>query len=103
MIRRPPRSTLFPYTTLFRSVGVVRDSDPAAELAETEVKLGALLPVLSGYALTGCAAAGAWMFRYEPTTHPMPASSTAAITASTPTPSPVGLSALSTTTRTRTT
>src|SRR3712207_8180497 len=24
MIRRPPRSTLFPYTTLFRSVGVRR-------------------------------------------------------------------------------
>src|SRR2546430_7616891 len=24
MIRRPPRSTLFPYTTLFRSVGAVR-------------------------------------------------------------------------------
>src|SRR3712207_9020990 len=24
MIRRPPRSTLFPYTTLFRSLGVVR-------------------------------------------------------------------------------
>src|SRR3712207_9037567 len=24
MIRRPPRSTLFPYTTLFRSHGVVR-------------------------------------------------------------------------------
>src|SRR2546422_7707915 len=24
MIRRPPRSTLFPYTTLFRSPGVVR-------------------------------------------------------------------------------
>src|SRR5256885_3963284 len=23
MIRRPPRSTLFPYTTLFRSLGVV--------------------------------------------------------------------------------
>src|SRR4051794_41530698 len=23
MIRRPPRSTLFPYTTLFRSMGVV--------------------------------------------------------------------------------
>ena len=28
--------------------GIVADSDPAAELAETEVKLGALLPVLSG-------------------------------------------------------
>src|SRR2546422_3761137 len=24
MIRRPPRSTLFPYTTLFRSIGQVR-------------------------------------------------------------------------------
>src|SRR5260370_13713311 len=25
MIRRPPRSTLFPYTTLFRSAGAARD------------------------------------------------------------------------------
>src|SRR3712207_8975747 len=25
MIRRPPRSTLFPYTTLFRSCGIVLD------------------------------------------------------------------------------
>src|SRR5256885_10735254 len=25
MIRRPPRSTLFPYTTLFRSLGAVRE------------------------------------------------------------------------------
>src|SRR2546426_8414968 len=25
MIRRPPRSTLFPYTTLFRSVGELHD------------------------------------------------------------------------------
>ena len=33
---------------LYAGVGVVRDSDPEAELAETEVKLGALLPVLSG-------------------------------------------------------
>jgi isochorismate synthase len=33
---------------LYAGVGVVRDSDPAAELAETEVKLGALLPVVSG-------------------------------------------------------
>src|SRR2546427_5308355 len=32
MIRRPPRSTLFPYTTLFRSDGhlVVRAADAAA-------------------------------------------------------------------------
>src|SRR2546430_10420999 len=27
MIRRPPRSTLFPYTTLFRSLSVVRGVD----------------------------------------------------------------------------
>src|SRR2546427_1075040 len=27
MIRRPPRSTLFPYTTLFRSVGDLRPPD----------------------------------------------------------------------------
>jgi salicylate biosynthesis isochorismate synthase/menaquinone-specific isochorismate synthase len=33
---------------LYAGVGVVRDSDPAAELAETEVKLAALLPLLSG-------------------------------------------------------
>ena len=32
---------------LYAGVGVVRDSDPAAELAETEVKLGALLPILT--------------------------------------------------------
>jgi isochorismate synthase len=31
----------------YAGVGVVRDSDPAAELAETEIKLQALLPVLS--------------------------------------------------------
>src|SRR2546430_7943632 len=28
MIRRPPRSTLFPYTTLFRSVGGLRFANP---------------------------------------------------------------------------
>src|SRR3712207_8377510 len=28
MIRRPPRSTLFPYTTLFRSSGAARSSPP---------------------------------------------------------------------------
>src|SRR2546429_6488738 len=28
MIRRPPRSTLFPYTTLFRSSGAVAENHP---------------------------------------------------------------------------
>src|SRR2546429_4371185 len=30
MIRRPPRSTLFPYTTLFRSTGSSRAPQPAS-------------------------------------------------------------------------
>jgi isochorismate synthase len=33
---------------LFAGAGIVADSDPAAELAETELKLGALLPLLAG-------------------------------------------------------
>src|SRR3989441_9361975 len=36
MIRRPPRSTLFPYTTLFRSVGV---ADPVEVLGHQEPDL----------------------------------------------------------------
>src|SRR5256885_17039672 len=39
MIRRPPRSTLFPYTTLFRSTMV----SPATPI---EIALGKLLPPL---------------------------------------------------------
>src|SRR5256885_6736730 len=39
MIRRPPRSTLFPYTTLFRSIGdfAGKVGIPVRQLAETEV------------------------------------------------------------------
>src|SRR2546422_7630559 len=40
MIRRPPRSTLFPYTTLFRSKGKQRTlqlQGPMAELLQHEV------------------------------------------------------------------
>ena len=33
---------------LYAGAGIVADSDPATELAETEMKLGALLPVLAG-------------------------------------------------------
>src|SRR5256886_13230463 len=32
MIRRPPRSTLFPYTTLFRSVREIVKHDPDAKV-----------------------------------------------------------------------
>jgi salicylate biosynthesis isochorismate synthase/menaquinone-specific isochorismate synthase len=37
-----------PNARCYAGCGIVRDSDPAAELAESEVKLGALLPVLAG-------------------------------------------------------
>jgi menaquinone-specific isochorismate synthase len=37
-----------PEARLYAGCGIVRDSDPGAELAETEVKLAALLPALAG-------------------------------------------------------
>src|SRR2546430_13164969 len=39
MIRRPPRSTLFPYTTLFRSRPDVGDRVPALEPAARETRI----------------------------------------------------------------
>src|SRR3712207_8681128 len=42
MIRRPPRSTLFPYTTLFRSLVLAHLQ--AGELTWAEEVLGAALP-----------------------------------------------------------
>src|SRR3712207_7577840 len=41
MIRRPPRSTLFPYTTLFRSLDQGRGSDDARAVARLGVGAGA--------------------------------------------------------------
>src|SRR5256885_10441110 len=38
MIRRPPRSTLFPYTTLFRSLLQVGDGDEAQPLGRVGVE-----------------------------------------------------------------
>src|SRR2546430_7376003 len=39
MIRRPPRSTLFPYTTLFRSLRHAFDADHIAAIDNTTRKL----------------------------------------------------------------
>src|SRR2546427_670736 len=51
MIRRPPRSTLFPYTTLFRSViGVAGGDGVAADRKRIGAEVGA------GYAGGGCEA-----------------------------------------------
>src|SRR3989454_9193750 len=40
MIRRPPRSTLFPYTTLFRSQRLPRDRDPVDRVLRARAALG---------------------------------------------------------------
>src|SRR3712207_7035029 len=48
MIRRPPRSTLFPYTTLFRSHVVDRDAGEVADRPRDEVGAVPLDPLLEG-------------------------------------------------------
>src|SRR3989442_3187794 len=45
MIRRPPRSTLFPYTTLFRSVVFARYASDAIELELLDLASGAVRPL----------------------------------------------------------
>src|SRR3712207_7150668 len=45
MIRRPPRSTLFPYTTLFRS-----DSAPAPSEEDVSMSKKFLVPALTAFA-----------------------------------------------------
>src|SRR2546429_4997378 len=40
MIRRPPRSTLFPYTTLFRSVALGDLADGALDLLQRQLEIG---------------------------------------------------------------
>src|SRR3712207_7605125 len=49
MIRRPPRSTLFPYTTLFRSAP--EEAAMLAKLTWTEIKLGLREPTVAVFAL----------------------------------------------------
>src|SRR2546422_4356798 len=55
MIRRPPRSTLFPYTTLFRSQGEPESGDNEGELAD----LGKAHPRLDGCPHPGAGQEGA--------------------------------------------
>src|SRR2546427_8225745 len=49
MIRRPPRSTLFPYTTLFRSP---KEPDQASVLARRQTDSGTAAPKHSGWRST---------------------------------------------------
>src|SRR3712207_7710144 len=56
MIRRPPRSTLFPYTTLFRSkdvmprVAALLDAGQASDIAKLEGANKFVRPILAGNA-----------------------------------------------------
>src|SRR5256885_11089523 len=47
MIRRPPRSTLFPYTTLFRSLGSQRRSMAKTTMRTRPSQKGGMLPTTS--------------------------------------------------------
>src|SRR5690606_42007673 len=66
-VRRPPRATLFPYTTLFRSLGGALLRGPALDLPITEfsrpvITGGGLAPAIGVFLVTGMAA-GARGFR----------------------------------------
>src|SRR2546427_5506287 len=49
MIRRPPRSTLFPYTTLFRSQQDPLDERPHIAIVESLIALGRKREALAHY------------------------------------------------------
>src|SRR2546426_7575729 len=53
MIRRPPRSTLFPYTTLFRSVSAENPERPLSRYA-TEFYIDITKCVFCGYCVEAC-------------------------------------------------
>src|SRR2546422_4970863 len=62
MIRRPPRSTLFPYTTLFRSVaGAASDTGAAAD--------DGLAVFVCGYARIAVGIAGKLRLHYQSLPH----------------------------------
>src|SRR3989441_13106905 len=57
MIRRPPRSTLFPYTTLFRSLADLED--PATK---QQIKTGQQLPGFAWLKDDGTTSCGNWIY-----------------------------------------
>src|SRR3712207_8031259 len=58
MIRRPPRSTLFPYTTLFRSLHIFEEryKQMVNECLDRESEFGMVLADESGTRRVGCTA-----------------------------------------------
>src|SRR5258708_20938256 len=72
MIRRPPRSTLFPYTTLFRSCGgnfqeavMTHWHDTMVDRPETDGAVYVTGWTISGLAVLGAMVA-AWIFGIDP-------------------------------------
>src|SRR3712207_7349798 len=73
MIRRPPRSTLFPYTTLFRSDGLekigvhtrVQSAITVAELAEPYIRRRAMRHLEKGRVVIFAAGTGNPFFTTE--------------------------------------
>src|SRR2546427_3828634 len=64
MIRRPPRSTLFPYTTLFRSRGrSLRDPDRRRDPQGAPAAGGLILSAIATLVGRLPAGAGAWLGR----------------------------------------
>src|SRR3712207_9055937 len=51
MIRRPPRSTLFPYTTLFRSIDPKMSGLPPFLVEDSGVNSGLMIPQVTAAAL----------------------------------------------------
>src|SRR2546425_9385612 len=68
MIRRPPRSTLFPYTTLFRSPEAARSSSAIARPAVQFTNLGKVFwpeeRYTKGDLIEYYRAVSPWMLRY---------------------------------------
>src|SRR3989449_4456000 len=73
MIRRPPRSTLFPYTTLFRSVVVTHAEFDVVNMSVEQMKkaaaMGAKLEVDAMGPLMGPQAHLAWMRHWRQVTY----------------------------------
>src|SRR5690349_23413287 len=59
MIRRPPRSTLFPYTTLFRSPGYVKNrAELARWLASADIYVSGMADETFGVSIVEAQASG---------------------------------------------
>src|SRR3989454_10277709 len=90
MIRRPPRSTLFPYTTLFRSTldatGTIATLTPTTPLAAGTVFTATVAGTVTSAAGTPMGANVVWSFTTAPAA---PAAPT--VTAQSPTPNATGV------------